>query len=57
MNLQAMIFFVLVILFMVRRRSGTIKIIMDAMLLITFGRLLLILSNMNQDVNPMVYPV
>jgi len=48
MNLQAIILFVLIIFFTLRRKSGTIKFIMNSILLIMLIRLCLILSNMNE---------
>jgi len=57
MNLQSWIFFGLIIFYMLRRRSGTIRFCMNTVLVIMLIRLCVTLSNMNEEVNPMVYPV
>ncbi len=56
MNLQSFFDFGLVILFYYKRSHKTIFFIMNAISLLWFARLVVILSNMFQFVNPMPYP-
>ena len=56
LNVQSMLDFSIVILFYFNKTPGMIFKIMNVMNIIFFARLLIILSNINQQLNPMKYP-
>ena len=57
MNLHSIFDFVIIILFTYTKRFNTMKFLMNSITVVLVLRLLLILSNMTQQLNPMTYPV
>ena len=56
MNLNSFIDLALVILFFLKRRSGTMRTIMNTVSIVLFVRLCITLSNMNEALEPEQFP-